>query len=37
MPKPAITNPDFFGFYELLGESERAELADIREYLEREV
>ncbi|MEV4645483.1 acyl-CoA dehydrogenase family protein [Saccharopolyspora sp. NPDC049357] len=37
MPKPVITNPDFFGFYDLLSESERAELAEIREYLEREV
>ncbi|CAM04646.1 glutaryl-CoA dehydrogenase [Saccharopolyspora erythraea NRRL 2338] len=30
-------NPDFFGFAELLSESERAELAEIREYLEREI
>ena len=37
MPKPVITNPDFFGFYDLLSESERAELTEIREYLEREV
>ncbi|GAA2774395.1 acyl-CoA dehydrogenase family protein [Saccharopolyspora taberi] len=31
------TNPDFFGFGQLLPESERAELAEIREYLEREI
>ncbi|QUH00605.1 acyl-CoA dehydrogenase family protein [Saccharopolyspora erythraea] len=30
-------NPDFFGFAELLSDSERAELAEIREYLEREI
>ncbi|MER7011865.1 acyl-CoA dehydrogenase family protein [Saccharopolyspora sp. NPDC000359] len=37
MPKPVNTNPDFFGFTDLLSEAERAELAEIREYLEREV
>ncbi|MBF6507396.1 acyl-CoA dehydrogenase family protein [Nocardia farcinica] len=37
MPKPVNTNPDFFGFADLLSEAERAELAEIREYLEREI
>lgn len=37
MPKPANTNPDFFGFEELLSDSERAELAEVRKYLEREI
>ncbi|MEV0052358.1 acyl-CoA dehydrogenase family protein [Saccharopolyspora shandongensis] len=37
MPKPANANPDYFGFYDLLSESERAELAEIRAYLEREI
>ncbi|MDT7666475.1 MAG: glutaryl-CoA dehydrogenase, partial [Pseudonocardiales bacterium] len=31
------TNPDFFGFYEMLSASEREELAQLREYLEKEV
>ena len=31
------TNPDFFGFADLLSEAERAELAEIREYLESEI
>ncbi|RKT82145.1 glutaryl-CoA dehydrogenase [Saccharopolyspora antimicrobica] len=37
MPKPVNTDPDFFGFADLLSEAERAELAEIREYLEREI
>ena len=37
MPKPANTNPDFFGYAELLSDAERAELAEIRDYLEREI
>ncbi|MER5392242.1 acyl-CoA dehydrogenase family protein [Saccharopolyspora sp. NPDC002686] len=37
MPKPVNTNPDFFGFADLLSEAERTELAEIREYLEREI
>ncbi|GAA4614611.1 acyl-CoA dehydrogenase family protein [Saccharopolyspora hordei] len=37
MPKPVNTNPDFFGYAELLSEAERAELAEIRAYLEREI
>lgn len=35
--KPANTNPDFLGYAELLPDDERRELAEIREYLEREV
>lgn len=35
--KPANSNPDFFGFAELLTDEERAELARVREYLEREL
>ncbi|MFC7343291.1 acyl-CoA dehydrogenase family protein [Saccharopolyspora griseoalba] len=37
MPKKVNTDPDFFGFADKLPESERTELAEIREYLEREV
>ncbi|GAA2342402.1 acyl-CoA dehydrogenase family protein [Saccharopolyspora halophila] len=37
MPKPVNTDPDFFGFADKLSEAERTELAEIREYLEREV
>jgi glutaryl-CoA dehydrogenase len=37
MPKPANTNPDFFGYAELLSPAERAELAEITEFLEQEV
>ncbi|MER7080646.1 glutaryl-CoA dehydrogenase [Saccharopolyspora kobensis] len=37
MPKPVNTNPDFFGFADLLSDAERAELAEIRDYLEREI
>ena len=37
MGKHIDTDPDFFGFYELLSVSERDELARIREYLEREI
>ncbi|GAB2759433.1 acyl-CoA dehydrogenase family protein [Salinifilum aidingensis] len=37
MPKQANTTPDFFGYAEHLDESERAELAELREYLEREI
>ncbi|GAA3737223.1 alkylation response protein AidB-like acyl-CoA dehydrogenase [Spinactinospora alkalitolerans] len=37
MPKPAIADSDFFGYAELMPESERAELARIREYLEAEI
>ena len=36
MPK-INTDPDFFGFGRLLSDAERAELAEIREYLEREI
>ena len=37
MPKQPNTNPDFFGYAELLSDAERAELAEIRDYLEREI
>lgn len=37
MPKQPITNPDFFGFEELLTRDERAELRAVREFLEREI
>ncbi|MEU6132662.1 acyl-CoA dehydrogenase family protein [Saccharopolyspora sp. NPDC047091] len=37
MPKKINTDPDFFGFAELLSDSERAELAEIRDYLQREI
>ncbi|WP_010525695.1 acyl-CoA dehydrogenase family protein [Nesterenkonia sp. F] len=37
MPKPVQTTPDFFGYAEKLPDSERAELAEIREFLEREI
>ena len=37
MAKQAKTNPDFFGFEELLTDAERGELAEIREFLQREI
>ncbi|MCA1185175.1 acyl-CoA dehydrogenase family protein [Saccharopolyspora sp. 6T] len=37
MPKKISTDPDFFGYAELLSDSERAELAEIRDYLQREI
>jgi glutaryl-CoA dehydrogenase len=37
MTAPANADADFFGFADLLTEAERARLASIREYLEREV
>ncbi|MCX2729771.1 acyl-CoA dehydrogenase family protein [Saccharopolyspora sp. NFXS83] len=37
MAKKVNTDPDFFGYAELLSDSERAELADIRDYLQREI
>ncbi|WP_043634317.1 acyl-CoA dehydrogenase family protein [Nonomuraea candida] len=37
MPRHIDTDPDFFGFQELLAPAERAELAAVRDYLEREV
>ncbi|MFR9730098.1 acyl-CoA dehydrogenase family protein [Saccharopolyspora sp. MS10] len=37
MPRKINTDPDFFGFAELLSDSERAELASIRDYLRREI
>ena len=37
MPRNITTDPDFFGFAQLLGDSERAELASIRDYLQREI
>lgn len=37
MPKNVKTDPDFFGFEELLTEGERSELAEIREIVQREI
>ncbi|GAB2662942.1 acyl-CoA dehydrogenase family protein [Saccharopolyspora gloriosae] len=37
MAKKVNTDPDFFGYAGLLSDSERAELADIRDYLQREI
>ncbi|MEU6483704.1 acyl-CoA dehydrogenase family protein [Streptomyces sp. NPDC046887] len=37
MARHVTTDPDFFGFAALLSEAERAELADIRAFLEREL
>ncbi|MFJ9411553.1 acyl-CoA dehydrogenase family protein [Streptomyces sp. NPDC101393] len=37
MTRRVNTNPDFFGFAELLSDAERAELAEIREFLEQEL
>ncbi|MFF0311568.1 acyl-CoA dehydrogenase family protein [Streptosporangium sp. NPDC004379] len=37
MTKHANPDPDFFGFAELLTDAERARLAEIREYLDREI
>ncbi|WP_214414116.1 acyl-CoA dehydrogenase family protein [Sphaerisporangium fuscum] len=37
MTSAAKTDPDFFGFADLLTDAERARLAGIREYLEREI
>ncbi|WP_243793907.1 acyl-CoA dehydrogenase family protein [Saccharopolyspora gloriosae] len=37
MAKKVNTEPDFFGYAELLSDSERAELAEIRDYLQREI
>ncbi|MGV9328287.1 acyl-CoA dehydrogenase family protein [Streptosporangium sandarakinum] len=37
MAKHANPDPDFFGFAELLTDAERARLAEIRDYLEREI
>lgn len=37
MARPANTNPDYFGFEELLTEEERTELARIREFLDTEI
>ncbi|WP_338598416.1 acyl-CoA dehydrogenase family protein [Saccharopolyspora sp. SCSIO 74807] len=37
MPRKANSEPDFFGYAELLSDAERAELAEIRDYLQREI
>ncbi|GAA4856214.1 acyl-CoA dehydrogenase family protein [Saccharopolyspora cebuensis] len=37
MPRTVQTDPDFFGYAELLSDAERTELAEIRDYLEREI
>ncbi|MBC2875458.1 MULTISPECIES: acyl-CoA dehydrogenase family protein [Streptomyces] len=37
MPKPADPTPDFFGYADLLGAADRAELAAIRDHLEKEI
>lgn len=37
MARPANTNPDYFGFEELLSTEERSELARIREFLDTEI
>ncbi|MBA8825948.1 glutaryl-CoA dehydrogenase [Saccharopolyspora lacisalsi] len=37
MAKQAKTNPDFFGFEELLTDAERDELTEIRDFLQREI
>lgn len=37
MPTSALSDPDFFGYADQLSDAERAELAGIREHLDREV
>ncbi len=37
MPRKANSEPDFFGYAELLSDAERDELAEVRDYLQREI